>query len=165
MELDESVALRLGSSEIMNEKSFSAQALAYENQRYLSAVAGILENSDHALTLMRPESYPLRPHRSLAAKQTKRLSHFRVPWRSRPFTWERLGEGRGSRIYRLTRIYSFSSMTHSRPPEIGRLWWRLWELFPAHMRACRILRGGPYVFWGLAAWGWSLCFIHFHSCY
>lgn len=76
MELDESVALRLGSSEIMNEKSFSAQALAYENQRYLSAVAGILENSDHALTLMRPESYPLRAHRSPAAKQTKHLSHF-----------------------------------------------------------------------------------------
>lgn len=44
MESDESVHLRLGSSEIMNGKSFSAQAPAHENQQYLSAVVGIVDS-------------------------------------------------------------------------------------------------------------------------
>lgn len=93
------------------------------------------------------------------------ISEFPDPLSSRPFTWERLHEGQGSRICGMTRIYSFSSMTHPRPPEIWWLRWRIWELFLAHMRACSILSGGPYIFWGLAAWVWSLCFIHFYSCY
>lgn len=140
MESDESVDLRLGSSEMMNKKSF-AQALAHENQQYLSAVVGILENKEHTPTLARPESYTLfTPTGPLQQSKPNAflISEFPDPLSSRPFTRERLHEGQRSRICGMTRIYSFSSMTHPRPPEIRWLWRRIWELFPAPMRACQV---------------------------